>query len=125
VGSVRPDVVSRDFLRTDRARKAFDAAAKEWDLAVVDEAHGFTIAVDGKGYINKRSERYKAAEALARRSQRLILMTATPHFGRDYGLWALLRHTWACVPATDRRALPGGVVRAGRGVARLFVLVSP
>ena len=84
-------VVSRDFLRTDRAREAFDAAEKEWDLAVVDEAHGFTIAVNGKGFINKKSERYKAAEAVARRSHRLILMTATPHSGRDYSLWALLR----------------------------------
>jgi hypothetical protein len=84
-------VVSRDFLRTDRAREAFDAAAKDWDLAVVDEAHGFTIAVDGKGYINKKSERYKAAEAVARRSHRLILMTATPHSGKDHSLWALLR----------------------------------
>jgi superfamily II DNA or RNA helicase len=84
-------VVSRDFLRTDRAREAFDAADKDWDLAVVDEAHGFTIAVDGKGLISKKSERYKAAEAVARRSHRLILMTATPHSGRDHSLWALLR----------------------------------
>jgi superfamily II DNA or RNA helicase len=84
-------VVSRDFLRTDRAREAFDAADKDWDLAVVDEAHGFTIAVDGKGLISRKSERYKAAEAVARRSHRLILMTATPHSGRDYSLWALLR----------------------------------
>ena len=84
-------VVSRDFLRTDRAREAFDASDKDWDLTVIDEAHGFTIAVDGKGYINKKSERYKAAEAVARRSHRLILMTATPHSGRDYSLWALLR----------------------------------
>jgi superfamily II DNA or RNA helicase len=84
-------VVSRDFLRTDRARQAFDAADKDWDLAVVDEAHGFTIAVDAKGLISRKSERYKAAEAVARRSYRLILMTATPHSGRDYSLWALLR----------------------------------
>ena len=84
-------VVSRDFLRTDRARETFDAADKDWDLAVVDEAHGFTIAVDGKGLISRKSERYKAAEAVARRSHRLILMTATPHSGRDSSLWALLR----------------------------------
>lgn len=84
-------VVSRDFLRTDRAREAFDASARDWDLTVIDEAHGFTISVDGKGYINKKSERYKAAEAVARRSHRLVLMTATPHSGRDYSLWALLR----------------------------------
>lgn len=84
-------VVSRDFLRTERAREAFDASEKDWDLTVIDEAHGFTISVDGKGAINKKSERYKAAEAVARRTHRLILMTATPHSGRDYSLWALLR----------------------------------
>jgi superfamily II DNA or RNA helicase len=84
-------VVSRDFLRTDRAREAFDAADKEWDLTVIDEAHGFTISVDGKGHIKSKSERYKAAEAVARKSHRLLLMTATPHSGRDYSLWALLR----------------------------------
>jgi superfamily II DNA or RNA helicase len=84
-------VVSRDFLRTDRAREAFDASERDWDLAVIDEAHGFTISVDAKGSINKKSERYKAAEAVARRSYRMILMTATPHSGRDYSLWSLLR----------------------------------
>jgi superfamily II DNA/RNA helicase len=84
-------VVSRDFLRTERARDAFHAADREWDLAVIDEAHGFTLAVDGKGNIRDRSERYKAAEAVARKSHRLILMTATPHSGRDASLWGLLR----------------------------------
>ncbi len=84
-------VVSRDFLRTKRAREAFDAAARDWDLAVIDEAHGFTLSVDGKGAIRDRSERYRAAEAVGRRSHRLILMTATPHSGRDASLWGLLR----------------------------------
>jgi hypothetical protein len=56
-------VVSRDFLRTERAREAFEAAEKDWDLAVIDEAHGFTIAVDAEGLINKKSERYKADPA--------------------------------------------------------------
>lgn len=84
-------VVSRDFLRTERAREAFDAADKDWDLAVIDEAHGFTISVDSKGLISKKSERYKAAEAVAKRSHRLVLMTATPHSGRDASLWGLLR----------------------------------
>lgn len=50
-------VVSRDFLRTDRAREAFDAADKDWDLAVVDEAHAFTIAVDAKGLISYEYQR--------------------------------------------------------------------
>ena len=84
-------VVSRDFLRTERARDAFHATDREWDLAVIDEAHGFTLSVDGKGNIRDRSERYKAAEAVARKSHRLLLMTATPHSGRDASLWGLLR----------------------------------
>lgn len=84
-------VVSRDFLRTDRAREAFDAADRDWDLAVIDEAHGFTVSVDARGSIKSKSERYKAAEAVARKSHRLVLMTATPHSGKDASLWALLR----------------------------------
>jgi superfamily II DNA or RNA helicase len=84
-------VVSRDFLRTDRARQAFEAAEKDWDLAIIDEAHGFTLAVNGEGHISRKSERYKAAESVARRSHRLILMTATPHSGRHDSLWGLLR----------------------------------
>jgi len=84
-------VVSRDFLRTTRAREAFEAAEKDWDLAVIDEAHGFTLAVNGEGHINRKSERYKAAESVARRAHRLILMTATPHSGHNASMWGLLR----------------------------------
>ena len=84
-------VVSRDFLRTERARTAFEAADKDWDLAVIDEAHGFTLSVDADGLIRSRSERYKAAESVSRKSHRLILMTATPHSGKDASLWGLLR----------------------------------
>jgi superfamily II DNA or RNA helicase len=84
-------IVSRDFLKAERVREAFEAADREWDLAVLDEAHGYTIAIDGKGYIKDRSERYKAAEHVSRKAHRLILLTATPHSGRDESLWALLR----------------------------------
>ena len=84
-------IVSRDFLRTERVRDALAQAEREWDLAVIDEAHGFTLRIDGEGFIDRRSERYKAAEVVSRQSHRLILMTATPHSGRDSSLWALLR----------------------------------
>ncbi|MDQ6840541.1 MAG: SNF2-related protein, partial [Actinomycetota bacterium] len=84
-------IVSRDFLKTQRVREAFDAADREWDLAVLDEAHGYTISTDGRGHIKDRSERYKAAEVVSRKAHRLILLTATPHSGRDASLWALLR----------------------------------
>jgi superfamily II DNA/RNA helicase len=84
-------IVSRDFLKTKRTKEAFEAADREWDLAVLDEAHGYTISTDGKGHIKDRSERYKAAEAVSRNAHRLILLTATPHSGRDASLWGLLR----------------------------------
>jgi superfamily II DNA or RNA helicase len=84
-------IVSRDFLRTERALDAFREAELEWDLAVVDEAHGFSAYVDGKGLINRKSDRYVAAEAVTANTHRLILMTATPHRGDDGSFWALLR----------------------------------
>ena len=118
-------IVSRDFLRTDRARESLAVAEREWDLAVIDEAHGFTLAITGKRYIDRKSERYKAAEVVARRAHRLILMTGTPHSGRDSSLWGLLRlldtgcgspavplwprarAVWRTLLGNRRRQLPG------------------
>ncbi len=84
-------IVSRDFLRAEEVRDSFAAAERDWDLAIVDEAHGFTLQVDGKGLISKRSNRYKAAEKVADKAHRLILLTATPHSGKNESLWGLLR----------------------------------
>jgi superfamily II DNA or RNA helicase len=84
-------IVSRDFLKSERVIEAFVNAERRWDLAVIDEAHGYTISVDSKGFIKNRSERYKAGEHVAKAADRLILLTATPHSGRDASLWALLR----------------------------------
>ena len=84
-------IVSRDLLRREEVIEGFSGAEREWDLAIIDEAHGFTIDVDGKGLIKRRSERYKAAEIVARKAHRLILLTATPHSGRTESMWGLLR----------------------------------
>ena len=84
-------IASRDFLKREETIEAFAAAEKHWDLAILDEAHGYTLQVDGKGLVNKRSERYKAAEKIADKTHRLILLTATPHSGRTESLWGLLR----------------------------------
>ncbi|MFV2177638.1 helicase-related protein [Actinomadura sp. LOL_016] len=84
-------IVSRDFLKTESVAASFAAAEREWDLAVLDEAHGYTLQVDGRGLISKKSARYKAAEQVAARAHRIILLTATPHSGRNESLWGLLR----------------------------------
>jgi hypothetical protein len=43
-------IVSRDFLRQEHVLDAFREAELHWDLAVLDEAHGYTAYVDGKRY---------------------------------------------------------------------------
>jgi hypothetical protein len=111
-------VVSRDFLCTDRAREAFDAAEKDADLAVIDEAHGHTISVGGKGYINKKSARYMVAETVSRRSHRLILVTATPHSGARLQPLGLASSLGAgCMGAIGVRAPGARESRLSRGHA--------
>jgi superfamily II DNA or RNA helicase len=84
-------IVSRDFLKSERGLDAFQGAELDWDLAVVDEAHGFSAYVNGRGFLNKKSQRYLAGEAVSAKAHRLVLMTATPHSGDDASFWALLR----------------------------------
>jgi superfamily II DNA or RNA helicase len=86
-----------------------------WDLLIVDEAHTLTLG----------SDRLAAADALARRSDRLVLLTATPHDGREDSFRALcelgkvsasdvlatFRRTHAMSGATHRRVTRRLVVR--------------
>ena len=72
-------VVSIDFLaRNEGSLKAAEEA--QWDLVVVDEAHKLS-AYEYETKIEE-SERYKAVKSLARKTDHLIFLTATPHRGR-------------------------------------------
>jgi len=72
-------VVSMDFLaRNEGCLKA--ACETQWDLVVVDEAHKLSAYEYGTKL--EESERYKAAKALARKTDHLLFLTATPHRGR-------------------------------------------
>lgn len=84
-------IVSRDLLKTEGVLGSFAAAQRPWDLAVLDEAHGYTLKINKRGAIDNRTGRYKAAERVARQSERLLLLTATPHSGREESLWGLMR----------------------------------
>ncbi|MGW1283045.1 helicase-related protein [Streptomyces sp. NPDC002586] len=84
-------IVSRDLLKTEAVLASFAAAQRPWDLAVLDEAHGYTLKVNKRGAIDNRTGRYKAAERVARHAERLLLLTATPHSGREESLWGLMR----------------------------------
>ncbi|MFJ4829323.1 helicase-related protein [Streptomyces sp. NPDC088747] len=84
-------IVSRDLLKTEAVLGSFAAAQRPWDLAVLDEAHGYTLKINKRGAIDNRTGRYKAAERVARHAERLLLLTATPHSGREESLWGLMR----------------------------------
>ena len=62
-------VISFDFLKRPEVLRPLEDVT--WDLLVVDEAHNLTMA----------SARRAAADAVARRAMRVLLLTATPHAG--------------------------------------------
>ncbi len=79
-------VVSTDFIKADRRRDEFLRACPE--LVVVDEAHTCVAAADGR---TVRHQRYQLLRGLtAKDGQHLVLVTATPHSGKDADFRALL-----------------------------------
>jgi superfamily II DNA or RNA helicase len=92
-------VSSIDFVKQADVRRGLDRL--HWDLLVVDEAHTLTRGTD----------RLAAADALAQRSDRVVLLTATPHDGRDEAFRAL------CALGRIARADVLAVFRRERSVA--------
>jgi superfamily II DNA or RNA helicase len=70
-------ITSIDFVKQPEVLHAL--ASQVWDVLIVDEAHQATIA----------SQRYDAVDTLARRARHVMLLTATPHAGRDDAYHAL------------------------------------
>ena len=98
-------IVSVDTLRGDTAFAALrEPDVEPYDLVVFDEAHKLSVNQDKDGV--DKTKRYRLAEALAGRpdpggrfgglgwsARHLLLLTATPHMGRDlpyHYLWRLL-----------------------------------
>jgi SNF2 family DNA or RNA helicase len=72
-------VTSVDFLaRNEACLRAAEQTA--WDLIVVDEAHKLSAYEYGSKL--EESERYKAIKVLAKKTDHLLFLTATPHRGR-------------------------------------------
>lgn len=95
-----PIVISSiDFVKQPEIRRGVDRLL--WDLLIVDEAHTLTRGTD----------RLAAADAIARRSDRVVLLTATPHDGRDEGFRAL------CELGRTSRADALAVFRRSRAAA--------
>lgn len=72
-------LASIDFLKQERVLDQLERAS--YDVVVVDEAHHCIDA--GSGQNREDSLRRRLAEVLARRSDALLLTTATPHDGHD------------------------------------------
>ncbi|MBU1737087.1 MAG: DEAD/DEAH box helicase [Proteobacteria bacterium] len=72
--------------RNDRHQRIFEA--EPWDLLIVDEAHHLNADKDKGGTLG-----YKLVEGLVRENltRSRIFFTGTPHRGKDYGFFALLR----------------------------------
>ncbi len=71
--------------RLDKLSRNEDVQAKleatEWDLVIVDEAHKMAASFFG-GEV-KETKRYKLGRLLGRLTRHFLLMTATPHNGKE------------------------------------------
>jgi superfamily II DNA or RNA helicase len=71
----RLDHLSRNEELIERLR------ATEWDLVVVDEAHRMSAHYFGSEL--KETKRYRLGKVLGQSTRHLLLMTATPHAGKE------------------------------------------
>ncbi len=77
--SVALCLTSFDFAKQDHVLEEIERAG--WDLVIIDEAH-HCMAL-GSASAPENTHRRLLAEVLARRSDGLLLLTATPHDGHD------------------------------------------
>lgn len=115
-------IVSMDYIKSDRRREEFLRACPE--LVIVDEAHTCAVMTDGRG---ARHQRHQLLRGLAENADRhLILVTATPHSGKEdafRSLLALLDRGFAELPndlagahnEAHRRQLATHLVQRRRG----------
>ncbi|MGE5333436.1 MAG: helicase-related protein [Nitrososphaerota archaeon] len=74
-------VIARiDLLKQDEQMERL--AAAEWDLVVVDEAHKMSASYDLSGE-RHLTARYKLGQLLSGQARHFLLMTATPHRGKE------------------------------------------
>jgi ERCC4-related helicase len=71
-------MTSLDFAKQERVLEELERSA--WDLAIIDEAHH---CISAGSTDREDTQRRRLAEVIARRSDGLLLLTATPHDGYD------------------------------------------
>ena len=73
----RLDKLSRD----EELQEKLFAPGVEWDLVIFDEAHKLSASYFGREV--KYTKRYQLAQRLGARARHLLLLTATPHAGKE------------------------------------------
>lgn len=73
----RQCIASIDFAKRDDVSPGIFQV--DWDLVIIDEAHKCSARTQGDDL--RRTGRYKLVEELSRISERILLLTATPHQG--------------------------------------------
>jgi hypothetical protein len=117
-----------DFIKTDGRRDDFARAAPE--LLIVDEAHTCAFGYEGRGGRHQRHQLLK--QLSAKEDRHLILVTATPHSGKEEAfrsLLTLLKPEFANLPGDltgperepDRRRLASHFVQRRRGDIRRYM----
>lgn len=117
-------VVSMDFIKSDRRRDEFIRTAPEF--VIVDEAHTCTDASSSKG---SRHQRFRLVRDLAaKRDRHLVLVTATPHSGKDEAFGELLgfldptfKRFAESMDDADRAELAKHFVQRRRGDIRAYL----
>ncbi len=74
-------IVRLDMAARSDELKAKLVAAPEWDLVICDEAHRMSASYFG-GEV-KETQRHKLGKLLGTRTRNLLLMSATPHNGKE------------------------------------------
>ncbi len=74
-------IVRLDMAARSEQLKAKLEAAQEWDLVICDEAHRMAASYFG-GEV-KETQRHKLGKLVGRRTRNLLLMSATPHNGKE------------------------------------------
>jgi len=121
-------IVSLDFIKSDRRRDEFLRTCPE--LVIVDEAH--TCAWSGEGRSHRHQRHQLVCGLTADPNRHVILVTATPHSGKEdafRSLLTLLNPDFAALPADltgpanvdNRRRLAAQFVQRRRADIRHFL----
>jgi SNF2 family DNA or RNA helicase len=73
----RQCIASLDFAKQEKIAQTLEHIP--WDLIIIDEAHKCSARSQGEKIA--KTHRYQLAERLSARSERILLLTATPHSG--------------------------------------------